>query len=834
MATVTTRESGLRPELDRLLDRLRSRIRSYVALEGAAVVLAVLAGLFWVTLLLDWGYFRLTNLELPIAVRAVIALAAVALTVAAALTYFALRLARRLRAKALALVLERRFPELNDRLILAVEAAERSGGEPHSPVEEAMLSRAIDDVAEAVDRIDLSDVFDRQPLRRAIIAAAVLAIPIVLLAAARPQALATWWSAYARLDDTYHRRETTLRVTVLAPPDDRPRRLEPGDVYRHPRGAGLTVLLDVPEGDRPDGRPWIVPESVYARRRTDAGGRQTLPATQVSERRFRLTVDEVRDGMNLWVTGGDYTNRSPYRIEVVDPPRVDRVELLNRYPAYTGLNDRDGQGRSVADRVVLAGPVAEVPAGTLVLFVATANKPIRSARIRLGENQLAFGTFDSVDSTTGEAGGEVNRAVLTVRDEEESSSGRTVVLPGEFADSLLTEDRRSIAVPLLLRDGPADFLADGPTDRPDLPQAPVFAVPLQTPIRITFEDVDLVASIDPSRFDLRGVPDALPEVKTVLRGVSSIITRTAVVPISGTIRDDHGLVGARFDFKLDDAEDWSIRPLTNPPRGGPKEFTLKRDAETNAEWLDTATLGLKLGQKLNVAIAAIDGDRLTGPHVARGEQYQFTIVTDEELLTALYNQEVNLRKQFEQSLAEMRAVRQELADHGRRTGEPPAATADGSDVNAVRSAADRAFAETQQNAGEVRAVESSFGEILEQLINNRVHTEKQLDRIRVGILEPLQRLSDARFPKLDRAIGELRLQIADDRVTPGSFDESVVAADELIAEMEAALKEMQDLAEFHEAIQELSQIFEDEKQLLERTKEEQKRSVIDSLGDLLD
>ncbi|HEX6986679.1 MAG TPA: hypothetical protein VF170_14960, partial [Planctomycetaceae bacterium] len=183
---------------------------------------------------------------------------------------------------------------------------------------------------------------------------------------------------------------------------------------------------------------------------------------------------------------------------------------------------------------------------------------------------------------------------------------------------------------------------------------------------------------------------------------------------------------------------------------------------------------------------------------------------------------------------EMKAVRADLADHGKRAAEVREGRGGDRDAEAIRSAADRAFAETQQNAGEVRAVEQSFGEILEQLVNNRVHTEKQLDRIRRGVLEPLRRLSAERFPKLDRAVGELRLRIADGTDPEPGFTASVAAADELIAEMEAALKEMQDLAEFHEAIQELTQIFEDERKLLDRTKEEQKRSVIDTLGDLLE
>jgi hypothetical protein len=299
------------------------------------------------------------------------------------------------------------------------------------------------------------------------------------------------------------------------------------------------------------------------------------------------------------------------------------------------------------------------------------------------------------------------------------------------------------------------------------------------------------------------------------------------------VRDDHGVANATFEFKINDEQEWQSRPLQNAPQGLPKSFTLQRDAENAVEWLDTATLGLQLDQTLTVTLAASDADNLDGPHISRSDQYIFRIVTSEELLTALYNQEINLRKQFEQSLGEMRDVRRDLVDHSARAADAGGDDAE-ADRNAIRSSADRAFAETRQNASEVRSVEVAFGGILEQLVNNRVHTEKQLDRIRVGILEPLHRLTEDRFPKLDRAVGELSLLIADQHDPAPGFAASVAAADELIAEMEAALKEMQDLAEFHEAIQELNQIFEEEKTLLDKTKEEQKRSVIDSLGDLLE
>lgn len=826
MATITPVDRNLRPELSRLLGQLRSRIRRYIVLEGVALLVAVAAGLFWLLLGLDQGYFALTQFELPVALRVGLMVLAVGLVAGIAVGYVVLRIARKLRARALALVLERRFPELDDRLILAVERAEGVMAESPGSLGDFMLTRAIDDVSTAVERLDVSDVFDRTPLRRAILAAVVLAVPILILAVGAPSLLAGWRDGFLRFEESYHPRDTLLALTILAPPDERPRRLEVGGTYLHPRGAGLVVQLDVPEEKRADGKSWLVPETAYAVRRTVSGARQTIPSIRTKTRQFRLTIEDVTESMELWVRGGDFATPVPYRIEVVDPPRVERVELTNYYPLHTRQNERTENGGILADRRALLGPVLSVPVGTWTAFQAQTNKPVFNARIFLGESELAIGRFLSGNGEERR----VEATLITPNGEEEA--GRRVTLPSRLVETMIASDGRSVTVPLLVGGDAVEFLPNGPAGRTDVPTGrPVFVVPAQLPVRVVFEDQDQVVSLEPSRFEVRGVVDEAPRVRTTLRGVSNIITRNAVIPVQGTIEDDFGIVSARFDYRIDDAEGWSMRPLANPPRGEPREFVLKRDEANEVEWLDTATLNLQLGQQLRLAVTAVDGDNLSGPHIARGDEYQFTIVTAEELLATLYNQEINLRKRFEQSLSEMQAVRDDLV---RQRDREPGAEEGAEGGTSLRSSADRAFAETQQHTGEVRSVESAFSEILEQFVNNRVHTESQLERIRTGIIQPLQRLTREDFPRVDQAVADLRLRIAERDNPEAGLEPSIVALERLIATMRAALAEMQDLAEFHEAIQDLTQILELEGELLDRTREEQKRSVIEGLGDLLD
>src|SRR5438445_2364150 len=134
MATVTIpKEFFSRDESQRRvrhpLQRLRSYIRSYVAAEGLAILALYLALWFWIGLLLDFGFFKVSGVDwvqvVPWELRAVV-LACLVIGLGAMVTSkMLLRLLREFRDSALALLLERRFSrQLGERLITAVEMAD--------------------------------------------------------------------------------------------------------------------------------------------------------------------------------------------------------------------------------------------------------------------------------------------------------------------------------------------------------------------------------------------------------------------------------------------------------------------------------------------------------------------------------------------------------------------------------------------------------------------------------------------------------------------------------------------------------------------------------------
>ena len=111
------------------LDQLRGTIHRFVVLDGllAATLFAVVA--FWAGLAIDYGIFRLTSfdwvIDAPWTLRA-IALGVVALAVVVILVRrIVSRLTREYSYPGLAMVLEKRYPELlGGRLITAVELAD--------------------------------------------------------------------------------------------------------------------------------------------------------------------------------------------------------------------------------------------------------------------------------------------------------------------------------------------------------------------------------------------------------------------------------------------------------------------------------------------------------------------------------------------------------------------------------------------------------------------------------------------------------------------------------------------------------------------------------------
>lgn len=815
--------SDLQPELQSVLAQLRSRIRRYVFLEGAALILAVLGGLFWLSLAVDHAWFQISRLELPRWFRASFDVVVVGFVAFLLLSWIGLRLLRSYRTKALALVLERRFPELDDRLVTAVELAE-AGSADQGKLAVAMAGRTIDDAVKATRNLDLTSVFDRAPLQRALVAAAVAIASIGGLAVASNSTLQTWKSSFVDLDSEYWRRENGLIVRVVTQPGDIIREFN-NQHYKHARGADLTLQIDVAEGRK-------APERVQLKYRLANGrGQGTVLCSRVGDNTFRHSLAALLDDVEFYVYGGDFVNRTPFQVQIVEPPQLEQVELACNYPAYTGMPPAGAASvDSARDMVPVRGTQVELPNETEFLLQATSNKPLVDVRMQFGGYELTF------------AASEEGSARLVHRsDEDEVLENRDI--PPEVFGPWISEDGTRISVPFVLtayESETARTRADSLMTEFGKP----FVLAPDSNLRIYLEDVDGILTAEPSRIQVSGIADEAPVVETSLRGIGTSITRKASIPVIGRLVDDYGLADAKFEFQIDESGESDVRPFENaltPHADGRsrREFELKRSEKELFERFDVLPLDLSLGQKLVLSVVATDEDNLNGPHRSRGERYAFKVVSNEELQSVLYQRELNLRAQFERIITETKQTQQDLILHRSKIDAKKRLLADKDESDATETAkrirdidlavtacAERSLHAVRKNANETASVELSFRDIREELVNNGLHTPQTLERIDDRIVKPLGRINAQDFPAVDEALGVFRLTNERGNDATEAIDHSAEMLRGMIARMERVLAEMEKLKEFQKAVEELKLILEQQRELLERTKKERKRKLL--------
>ncbi len=346
------------------LNRLAARLRAYVLLDGLAMLsLAVLAAVA-VTFLIDRGF------QLTFDMRAT-QLATLLLAMAGVGWYGLVRPLRiRLMPAALALLIERRYPELRSRLISAVEFTEaaRRPAAPRPAHSPAMLAALVAQAGQAVTGIDFAAVLNHTRARRRLIA--TLVGPAVILAMcllARP-AMAVWFQRNVLLRNVEWPQRNRLVIEGLT--DGR---------IVVPRDDDLTLTARVETG-------YEAPRQVFISFESAAGlkGQAQMPATRHEEPpdaetpvasrsviRFTHAFEHLRETLRAQVWGGD-ARTDPFVIEVVDRPRISEVHLSVTPPAYTRLAPYDLRPGQT---------VAEVLSGSRIGFHVRTDRPVVEAAL---------------------------------------------------------------------------------------------------------------------------------------------------------------------------------------------------------------------------------------------------------------------------------------------------------------------------------------------------------------------------------------------------------------------------------------------------------------------
>jgi hypothetical protein len=537
------------------------------------------------------------------------------------------------------------------------------------------------------------------------------------------------------------------------------------------------------------------------------------------DRHFRHTFAGQMDGMEFTLAGGDFRTPRPFWVTVVAAPRVDRIVLDCDYPNYTGLDSTDSDGEAVRDAVSVQGTQVSLPIGTDLVMQVHTNKPLKSVHVHTDSFVIDLSQ---------------NSAILTQTATDEQPS-RSIPLPAELSApfrSNLTAEGTSLAIPFILQ-------SDTSQAAPSALGVPI-RLPADSLMRIYLEDADDIVTVEPARLVVNGLVDQPPLVETELTGVSSAITRMATIPVKGLISDDYGVTTARFEYRTPSESLWQQRAFEQSPTQPEKRFRLEQAEAQPWEVFKVLPLDLKIGQKLSVSVFAEDGDDLNGPNSSRGETYNFRIVSSEELLSILYTKELNLRRRFEQIIQEVDQTGKNIVLHRVRVqqsqalqqeseiGEEAQKTIDATNT-AVTVAAERALNQIRKNSQEVADITFGFAEILDELVNNGVHTRQMVDRIDGLIVRPLKGLSETGFPRVDQSLGLFKLANEMGHDPTPRMDDSIAAIDTLLRQMKAILSEMEDLVEYHEVLKDLKQIMDAQNELKGKTEQARKKNILNKL-----
>lgn len=316
MTTVTTNQvdatAGGGPLLTRRIEGklrgLRRALRGRLLAEGAAWLVVASVALVLVTLALDY----LLRLERPQRVLVMaVALAGVA-WVAWRQVIRPVRVA--MGQVELALLIERRYPHLQSRLISAIQFGWAHGGDGASA---AMISRMADEANEIAGELDFTPVVERASMWRT--------VKIALCAACLLAGLAVWQGT---LLDLWAKRN--LAFLEVPWPQKTYLKVQ-GEDFAVLRGDDLTVEVTVEPGS-------VAPQYVTIHARYLSVGRteDRVEATAGDARRFEIVFRAVSEPFEFYVVGGDdrRDRQRPHEVALVDAPALRKVTFTVKYPPY--------------------------------------------------------------------------------------------------------------------------------------------------------------------------------------------------------------------------------------------------------------------------------------------------------------------------------------------------------------------------------------------------------------------------------------------------------------------------------------------------------------------
>ena len=330
---------------------------------GFAIILTGVIALLVGEAIVDW------LMPLPGTVRITLLVVGVGVIGYLLYKYLVQPLRASLTLRDVALNVERNHPDLEDRLVSAIEFGNR---ESTDPIETHMLQRLLEDTTERVKGINFKATIDHSRTRKHVGIAALVVVGCVILSLLFPTEIHT---SLLRVLVPWEKTDPIL-TTKLA--------VEPGNA-RILRGKSLPIHVTV-TGKSAD-KVVLTYGDVGAQQpsTSDVNEDEQQPKTMISmlqnpddKRGFAYEIFNIDADMEYYVVANEATSER-YTVEVFEMPKVTEISVAYTYPDYTGLKPVVQTG--TGDIHALVGTQAEIR--------LTTNKAIQTASIAISSPQSA-------------------------------------------------------------------------------------------------------------------------------------------------------------------------------------------------------------------------------------------------------------------------------------------------------------------------------------------------------------------------------------------------------------------------------------------------------------
>ena len=834
--------SQLPSEIRAPLSQLRWAIRRYLLSQTAILTVLVFAICFWTFAALDYLPIKVGISESPKWARVAMQYLT-GLALLGTIYFFGLRrIFTRWTNSALALLIESKHSNFQSSLITTVQGLERpikqnvdaqtgittgagsadiERGDSHAESSAGSATPSMIELSQrqAVDGlrgVDVTQMVRWTPVVWQLIAMLLVLTMSLGFAWANPDWTAHWKRRFWDLSDERWPRATRIRIEGI----DLTAPLFTGEkeLYRYRREFDSGRLL-MPRGASgvfriaADMKAKQIPDSCmvrYAKSDGTRGRAMMRRLTSLDEEWLPFILDgapfdSIDQSFSLSIAAND-TRVSGLRIEMTDSPLIVDATIQVRRPAY------------LARTVSMASLDSELP-------------------YRLGSS-----VPEGSDVTLRfEANKQLARAEYVVQDQNQADSQAG----GEPSDLFEKEtpDSNALKVTTVAVDGTG------------------FRIPLgvlmdNQSLEIRLWDTDGLVGQQIQRYTIAVEKDDSPSFDLALRGIGNSITANAKLPMKIEVADDYGISETQVVLHNQPASTLATRlpPSQYDFDASSPIFTLaldstKREFETliDLAQLAESEITFQIGDQLLLRGETRDFYDLGTIHRGIASPIGIEIVTPDKLLLLLEQRELEVRARLENVILELTQMRTLLEKYRADVLRQPdirsaqRSTPNESDGVSIRFQLEeddperlrrlqslrvqQALTQEVKSHGETKGVESAIATIRDELINNRVDNPDRIDRLENKIRQNLDAVLTSEFPSLKRSLGELLN--ASDTVQERLSVDAMKNTDAVLSALQAILQDMIDIQDFNEVLDMVRSMVDEQDRILEETKSEQKRQILD-------